>query len=595
MSLGVHKDRDALIDLFTRYPTTCLLFVYLMASVLLTWPLVLNLSSTLFGDYGDSRGGVWLLWCGLNGILDGPINQMVAAPFGVPANYGYNQPVVEWMQKLFAIFSNEIAAYNLVIVFAFPLTAIATYLFIDSLLQNKSAAFFGGLIFGFCPGAVMQAAGGHAAFAFNVFIPVFMLALFYNRTQRTLFSALYVGASFALITLTALYFGYFAIYIAIYFVFFDLLSSKGEGSGPILRNYFYAAIFAAVLILPFEYGEIYHQITSSANALKTAGRIRDLGELVAYSSRPWDFFIPSIDHPILGRYFYEFVRSHLHGSNVFEQTLYLGMVPLVFLLTGVVLAIRNKFVIRQRMYFLFFTFGALLMYFLSLPPHINVGAIQVPTLSFFAHKIAPMFRVYARFGILVNFFVACAVAVTLAHLYQSMKRSHYFAMLMVLLPLLVFEYWSIPFNYGLSVARPPEVYRWLAQQPGDFIVAEYPMMNSDEAAFLTYLFWQRIHKKRLANGASRGGGKAWDFFEKVKYLDNPNTAEQLQSAGIKYVVVHGDAYQAGSIPPPIKRYYSGDSANATYNGGRIPAIPFPLKLVKRFGSDFVLAWDEGKN
>jgi len=565
---------------------------YFMVSVLVTWPLIFQLDSTLFGDYGDTRGGVWWLWAKINGLLDTPTNHLIAAPFGQLVDRSISTPVSEWLYIILARLSNEIAAYNLYILLAFPLTAIATYFLLNRLLHNRIAAFAGGLVFGFCPAAVMQAAGGHAPFAFNVFIPLFLLALFYNRAQRTFFSAFSVAACFALITLVALYFGYFAIYIAVFFVVFDILNSKRGDRHAIFRNYLYVAIFVIALILPFEYKAIYQQIALSGNALAKAGRIRDLSELVMYSSRPWEFFVPSIDHPVLGSFLYDFVRAHLHGSNIPEQTLYLGLVPAGLLLAGTVFVARSKFDAGHRSYFLFFAFGALWMYFLSLPPLISLGGVSVPTVSYFAHGVAPMFRVYARFGILVNFFVACAAAVVLAHLYQRMKHARYYAMLAMLLPLVVFEYWSIPPDYALPVDQPPEVYRWLAKQPGDVIVAEYPMTPNDEPAFYTYLFWQRIHKKMLVNGASPDNTRAWALFEQVKDLANPQTPALLETEGVKYVIVHREMYQEGLIPAPLKRYFTVPVSDMVYNRGRVPSIPYSLKLYKTFGTDTVFKLDE---
>lgn len=575
-----------------RYQASFVILTYFLLTVLITWPLAFRLDSSLFGDYGDSRGTVWGIWAKISSLLDGAINHLVAAPFGVIADRGFSQPVTEWLYAILARLFSEIVAYNLYVLLAFPLTAIATYFLLDRLLHNKTAAFVGGLVFGFCPAAVMQAVGGHASYAFNAFIPVFLMALLYNRVQRTPLSAFYVGACFALIALTALYIGYFAIYVAIYFFVFDILSCNAKNRPAIFRNYFYAAIFAVALILPFEYNEIYRQIISGANTLKTAGHIRNFGDLNTYSSRYWEFLIPSIDHPFLGDFTQYFVQTHLHGSNTYEQTLYLGLVPVGLLLAGIIFIARGKLETEHRTYFLFFAFGALWMYFLSLPPLISIGSISVPTVSYFAYKIAPMFRVYARFGILVNFFVACAIAVVLTHLYQRMPRARYYALLAVLLPLLVFEYWSVPPNYALAVDRPPEVYQWLAKEPGDVIIAEYPMTTNDEFAFYTYLFWQRIHNKKLVNGAARDNAAAWDFFEKVKNLDDAQTPVLLKSVGVKYIIVHTEMYQEGLIPKPIKRYFTATASGMHYNGGKVPSIPYTAKFYRAFGTDMVFSLEK---
>lgn len=575
-----------------RHSYFAALFAYLLGSILLTWPLAIHLDSVLFGDYGDARGGVWWVWAKANGLLEASISSLTAAPFGAPSSQAFSQPVAEWLPVIIAKFSNEVAASNIFILLAFPLTAIATFFLLDRLLHNKSAAFFGGLVFGFCPAAVMQVACGHTSFAFNLFIPLFLLALFYNRSQRTLLSALYVGTSFALITFTALYFGYFSIYIALYFFAFDLLTKKNGDLRDVCRNYLYCAVIAIVLIVPIEYRAIFQQITLGNDVLAKAGHARDFGELITYSSRPWEFVIPSIDHPYLGNLYSEYSRSHLHGSNIPEQTLYLGLVPISLMLTGIGLAVRRKFDVEHRILFKFFAFGALWMYFLSLPPLLAIGSIKVPTLSYFAYYVAPMFRVYARFGILVDFFVACAAAVVLAHLYQHMKHTRYYVLLAVSLIVLIFEYWSVPPNFALAVDRPPEVYQWLAKEPGDVIVAEYPMTTNDEFAFYTYLFWQRIHKKKLVNGAARDNAAAWAFFEKVKNLDDPQTPALLKSAGANYIIVHKKMYQEGLIPEPIKRYFTATVSGMNYNGGKVPSIPHTAKFYKAFGTDMVFSLEK---
>ncbi len=558
--------------------------IYLFASILLTWPLIFELDSALFADFGDSRGWAWWIWAKTNDLLDGPVNSLLAAPFGTPTAQVISQPISEWLVLIFARLWGDIAAMNLFIVLSFALTAMATYLLLARLTKNDTAAFIGGLAFGFCPAAILQAAGGHAAFAFNAFLPLFLLALFHNRERRNMTSALCVALAFAGITFTAVYFGYFALYVAAYFVAFDYVTREPGSERRIARNYLACAVFAALIVFPVEFKAINEQIAASQDSIAKAGHTRDLHELAVFSSRPWDYLLPSIDHPVLGGYVEQFARDNLHGSNVFEQTLYLGMVPLGLLVAGIIMSVCGKFDWAHRQYFLFFAFGALWMYFLSLPPEIGG---KVPTLSYFAHQIAPMFRAYGRFGILVNLFLIGAAAVVLAHLYLRMKRAHYYGFLAILLPVLVFEYWSVPPDHALAVDPPPHVYRWLANEPGDFLVAEYPMVRFDEAAHYTYPFWQRIHKKKLVNGASPDIAPAWEFLQQVSDLANPATPMLLKSVGVKYIIVHKRMYEEGPIPSPLKRYYSPERAALSINGGLVPWLPPSLKLHRVFGADMV--------
>lgn len=565
--------------------------VYLLISILLTWPLIFNLDSTLLGGAGDTYGSIWGIWVDINGLRNSSFNNLIAAPFGQPILTLIHQPVSEGILVCFAKATNEVTAVNLFIILSFPLTAYATYLFLMYLLKNNLSAFVGGLIFGFCPGALMQVIGGHFAYAFNVFLPLFLLALYYHRDHRTVLSSFAVGFAYALICLNTLYFGYFALFIAFLIIVFDFSTLQDVTVRRFISGYVFAAFCGVILIIPFQYHVIHHQLTTSHYDLAKAGNIRNFSDLTTFSARPLEYLLPSINHPMLGRFLLNFSRDHLHGSNIFEQTLYLGVIPMTLCMTGFFLLIKMRDSASWHRYYYFFTLGALWMLFLSMPPFISLGSLKLPTVSYLMYKIAPMFRVYARFGILANFFMACAAAVVLSELAQRMSKVRYYLLLSALLLVLVFEYWSIPPNYAHSIDPPPVVYQWLAKEPGDFIIAEYPMMKSDEASFYTYLFWQRIHRKRMVNGASPDNQKAWDFYQRVNDLSDPETPQLLKSVGVKYIIVHKQMFREGDIPESLKRYYPSDVSARQYNDGKTPVNVLLPKPFKVYGDDIVYVLD----
>jgi hypothetical protein len=156
-----------------------------------------------------------------------------------------------------------------------------------------------------------------------------------------------------------------------------------------------------------------------------------------------------------------------------------------------------------------------------------------------------------------------------------------------LLPLILFEYWSVPPNHAQAIDSPPEVYTWLAKQQGDFIIAEYPMMSGSEASFYTYLFWQRIHNKRMVNGASPDNLPAWDFFERVRDLTDPDTPRLLKNIGVKYIIIHQKMYEEGPIPGPLKRYLPPEASAQTYNMSETFTEGVLNAPFKTFGQDLV--------
>jgi hypothetical protein len=168
-----------------------------------------------------------------------------------------------------------------------------------------------------------------------------------------------------------------------------------------------------------------------------------------------------------------------------------------------------------------------------------------------------------------------------------MQRARYILLLTVLLPALIFEYWSVPPYYAKDVSKAPAVYQWLAGEPDDTIIAEYPMMKNDRSSFYTYLFWQRIHRKRMVNGATPDNKEAWNFYQQVEDLSSEETPQLLRAAGVRYIIIHKEMYREGDIPEPLKRYYPAETSVVQYNGGKVPMNAFLNKPFKVFGDDSV--------
>lgn len=584
--------------IFGKRPALWAFIAYIGLSIGLTWPLILNLKSSLLGDFGDSRGAVWWLWAKTNGFLESAINPLISAPHGSKTDGVFSQPFLEWTLVGLTKAFDEIVAHNLFVLFSFPLTAIATFLFLNFLLKDAIASFFGGFIFGFCPAAVMQVMGGHQAYAFNLFVPLFLLSLFVNHRDFNFRSRLLVAMTFSSIFFTAIYIGYFCCFVGLLFLILDLQGfeftsksgTKVRLTKAVLKSYLAIGLMAISMIIPFTYKVVIGHIKSSEAELRETSQVRDLADLFTYSSRPWDFLIPSTEHPFLGGLFENFVRTHLHGSNLPEQTLYFGFFSFLLSLLGVSYYLRNNMPAERARLLRFFVWGALLMFILSLPPTIPVGDISLPTLSHYSYSIAPMFRAYGRAGIIMFLFVAGIVSICIATIRTRVDGLAYNTLILFCFIFIVFEYWSISPHSINYVSKPPEIYSWLAEQEGDFMIAIYPMTRHDEFSFFTYQFWQRIHRKRMVNGISELDKKPFDIYERVKNLNDDDGMALLKASGVKFVIVHERGYREGMIPQNLKRFYEREIASIDYNFGQIPAIPSSLRLVRSFGSDKVYSF-----
>lgn len=563
------------------WQTTALAFAaFALISIALTWPVILEPGHTLFGDFGDRRGQAWALWSDVSGLRGGGATQLLAAPHGTPVSQVVRQPFHEWPLLVLAHLADEIVAINVFTIVAFAATATLMFAFLRRLTGDSPSSFFGALAFGFCPAAVFQTMGGHGEYAWGLFVPLFALALFRNREARTWVSALFVGCAFAGVALVSIYMAYFCVFFALAFAVFDYSLAGRHEVARVTGNYLACAAFAAAAFAPFHPHAVAGLLAAGGD-VERAFFARGFGELFVFSARPIDYLIPSMDHPVMGAWAEAPTRQRLR-DNAFEQTLYLGVVPLSLIVCGLIASLGTAWEKRTKAVFLFFVAAGAWMWMVSLPPRIG----SLPGVSYFAYPWVPMFRVYARAGILVAFCVACAGALALAHFSRLLggRRSH--GLVAAASALLAFEFWSVPPGHALPVA-PPEVYRWLANEPGDLIVAEYPMVSFDESSFYSYPFWQRVHGKRLVNGAFPANAEAWDFFTKVRDLGDPATPGLLKAAGVDYVIVHKRGYAEGPIPYALKRYYSPARAAQKFGDGTPPPIPRGLELHRVFGDDLV--------
>ena len=193
-----------------------------------------------------------------------------------------------------------------------------------------------------------------------------------------------------------------------------------------------------------------------------------------------------------------------------------------------------------------FIFTAILGFVFSMPPYINLGLFKVYLPSFFMYKILPAYRAYARFGILVILAISVLAGFGLKYILQKVKTPiKRFISTSFIVCFVLFEFLNIPPFHVTDLSNPPEVYKWISEQRGDFVIAEYPFgeegMGEAQMDY-DFLFYQRIHQKPLINGAPIGS-KGYGVRKKIANLKNPGTAGILKYLGAKYVIVHLDKYK----------------------------------------------------
>ena len=315
---------------------------------------------------------------------------------------------------------------------------------------------------------------------------------------------------------------------------------------------------AALLALPFLLAATwpYFQLSLAGN-----GNHRSLAEVDVWSASPTDFILPAPVHFIWGNW----IRSHFDRSLWIEQTLYIGVVTL--LLLGSALLWRKHAPETAK------TFGLLswasawavilamgtTLHWLGKRLDIDVPTFLLPILSrwhpgsqvpiplpgFFLFLGMPFYngmRVWIRYGVYVNLFAAVLAGIGYASLSKTVKRQSINNLLLLLTVALI----GVDYYPGfpvLSEVKPRPVDQWLAAQPGDGAVAQFPIGMSTEP---TVIYGTLTHNKPLL-GMFYGAYLPTDFARLMPELNNfPDEAslQLIRERGVQYVLVDSSKYSA---------------------------------------------------
>lgn len=560
--------------------------LFILLSCVVTHPLIFRMRSYLYGLGGDALGFVSRLWRIKYTYLNPSVQPLIVYPYGgVNAVHVVKYILWDSLAIPLTFLADEIFTFNFFLLVSFFLSAVIVYYLVYYFTKSKLASIVAGIIYTLCP--YHFAHSGHFNLANIQWMPLYALALFRLDEERSYKSALFCALAFSMVFLSDYYYGYFVtIFTGLFIlwrVWYGLRNKRLSGEkkerllitdhrSPLktVKVVLVAAVVALAIILPCTRNIFKIALNSSPGESITKGGIaRPFEDLFMYSAQVFHYLVPSGDNPFIG----SFTRNFIKVYHPTEQTLYLGWVGIVLSL----IAIRewrreNKKQARKweseqvsgqrrlsgdqvirlsgekkdrspitdhrsQRAVSFFVFAGIMALIFSRAPWTDIGLLRIFFPSCFLYKIAPMFRCYARFGILVMLSVSILAGIGLAGILQKIKAPKKRGVLVTIILLLVFiEFAPIFPTPRVNAINPPPVYEWLSEQPGDFAIAEYPLEGD-----LEYFFWQRVHQKRLVNGAVPGT-HADNIRKEIVDILNPKTAGILNYLGAKYVIFHPEKY-----------------------------------------------------
>lgn len=553
------------------------LCLYVILTILFTWPLGVNFEKFLNGNSFDVFHELWYLHLGSTSPT-GPFfvfsSSMSFYPTGTPLYFQVLSPFntlnFAWLSPLLG----EVGAYNVLYMFTFFFAGFTMYIFVKYLTKNNYAAFIAGLAFAFAPIHTGQGFD-HLNIMSAEFIPLFAYFMVkMAREAANLWNAVYASLALILNVMCDLHMFLLCAAMFVVYVIYTFLTQRKLIAN---RRYFQKLIIAVVLtvllgvVVDFQtvYGLFF--VPKSIGSSSAATRY--------FSARSADlvsFFIPSSANPFLGRYF--------NGLNVAigkaavlpneGATAYIGYSVLALAILGLIFFSK-----RRDVYF--WGLLALVGAILAVGPYVRILGVAspIPGIWGYLYYVVPLlnsFRAPYRFDYLVAFSLAILAAygttgimnrLSAPKMPEFTKTFMKVLVITILCALVVVEFLPIP--YATYYGQIPQFYQVLARDRSNYSVIEVPIANPDQSL---YLYYQSAYNKPMIDGSiARNPAYPSTLYETTPFIDqlgtfSPNATVHdiinqtyplltlapyiLEQYNVKYIIVHKDLFSTptGYLP-----------------------------------------------
>ncbi len=540
------------------FPCLRALLLFTVLTVFLTWPLAAHLTVM---DAGDSAFFAWEIGWELHALGTDPA-QLPHANIFHPLRYtlGLDEPVLGTTLLVlpFAPFTSDaVLLFNLARLLTFLASALTARALARELGASEGPALLAGAAFAFSPIRTDQIA--HLSTLGTQWLPLVLLfAHRFARTGRTA-HALLAGLFFVLTFLACGYHGLIALAV-LPPALLVLLWGRGARFPAALL----AAALAGLALLPLY---LMHRA-----ALGPERFARGQEETTFYSAALESFLATNPWNRVYGEATDAF--RTIGPNNLFPGLVLPGLV----VAGAVVLARRRERPSRDAVALAVLALAAVVV---ALGPRFRAfGADLGPAPFGLLREAVPLFqmiRVTSRAGAFLALALAILAALALTRLgLRPLAVAGVFVLALaetLIVPIPLPEWTRIVD----SRRDPPEVYRWLAAQPGRDPVVELPMLDvyglERRPAYheSVYMVSSTHHWKPLVNGYA---GIEPASYQRIRALAHRFPTEEflaaIRAAGVRYVVLHRGGYgpnQWARIEEALPRFAGGALREVAFFAG----------------------------
>jgi len=575
------------------YAILCAFFLFFIASILITYPLIFHITNFTTG-YGDELLIAWINNWVIHSVLSNPFNIFNGDMYYPYHNtFAFSESLITTsilaMPIQLILSMSPIASVNFTYISSLTLLGFSIYLLTKYVTNNYIASILSGMLVIFSP-AVMDNGGTLQIIAVE-FIPLSILSfLHFIKTGKSRFFLLSL-LFFLMQVYNSFMPGYFIILsICIIFIYYLFLYKK-EVVKLITKKNILLVILTVLLVLPVVLP--YYQVS------ETFSYTRDIRDSIHFSLQPEDLLYSSQYSRI--HTFLNTLPINTHSQNNEYMTGYLGGIFSILCLLTIIYLIshfKKKNIIVNALFFI-----AIFALIMSFGPALHLGRHTI-------HKPFPIILPYALFYyILPGFkgfrtpvrfemlFIICMAIVASYSVQMILKNKSIrvkFLIYFVLFLGLIAEF-NPPVTYFPihSINNFPSVYQWLSTTPKETVIIEMPIYNWNTFPYSNIEqlrdYYSTADFRKTVNGYSGFSPPPWQTLvtNLLTYFPNKKTLRTLKNMNITYIIVHTteydrmhhDKYKINQRIIPsgneVLKYLENDNS---------------LKLVKHFGTDYVFTF-----
>jgi hypothetical protein len=473
----------------------------------------------------------------------------VMQQFARPMSLGvYSQPVTDFTGAAIARVTGAVAGYNWLVLLSFPLSAAAAYLLARHLALPPAGALLAALLFAFSPFHIAHAAY-HPHIAQTQWLPLYLLALWRCMDEADALAVAFLIVATVAVTLSNFYGGLIAavitpIAIGVYW-FARARVGRKRFAAHAWRSLGVTVGTLACLALA---GLAYVWWTAPSAVSDRAALAFTREDLFRYSAKWWGYLVPPVAHPLLGGLARRIWIASRVNEGLLEQQVSLGWSVVALGLIAIwgwlqpfarrsarlpprrasgQAAERPDARLKGSRYTNLSTANAsvpilvavaLVALVSSLSPERTIFGVTIARPSALLYPIVPMFRSYARFGVIVQLMAALLAGVGVSRLFALGTRSAR-AIGAGLVALAIAEYAVWPPALSRDVL-PTAAHRWVMRQPAGLRVLDCEPVTPESSS----LSW--LTNSRIGLLDSTFGDCA-----------EPQLAARLSAAGFTHVLV----------------------------------------------------------